>query len=84
MPTSAINSGGTWQKPSRSRAFAVAGAEFEKFIQYFNELVQGRTAVYISHRLSSAKVCDRIIVLENGEIVEQGTFDSLYGEGGIL
>ena len=47
-------------------------AEYELY-QRFNEMVQGKTAVYISHRLSSAKFCDVIAVFRNGQIIEYGT-----------
>ncbi len=51
-------------------------AEFELY-QQFNELVDSKTALYISHRLSSARFCDKILVLKNGEIIESGTHDEL-------
>lgn len=58
-------------------------AEYEIYCR-FNELVGGKTAVYISHRLSSCKFCDRIAVFSEGTIKELGTHDELVGrEGGI-
>lgn len=57
-------------------------AEYELY-QRFNEMVQGKTAVYISHRLSSAKFCDVIAVFSNGKIVEYGSHDELYRKGGL-
>jgi ATP-binding cassette subfamily B protein/ATP-binding cassette subfamily C protein len=51
-------------------------AEYEIY-QHFNELVADKTAVYISHRLSSTRFCDKIAVFENGEIAEFGTHDEL-------
>ncbi len=57
-------------------------AEYELY-QRFNEMVQGKTAVYISHRLSSAKFCDVIAVFRNGQIIEYGTHDELYSKGGL-
>ena len=45
--------------------------------QNFSKAAEGRTSVYISHRLSSTRFCDRIILLENGTVVEEGTHDSL-------
>jgi ATP-binding cassette subfamily B protein len=49
----------------------------------FNDIVGTKTAVYISHRLSSCRFCDRIIVFDNGEIIEEGTHDGLleYADG---
>lgn len=43
----------------------------------FNEIVGNRTAVYISHRLSSCRFCDEIIVFDHGRIVQQGTHEEL-------
>lgn len=58
-------------------------AEYEIYCK-FNELVGGKTAVYISHRLSSCKFCDRIAVFSEGTIKELGTHDELVNrEGGI-
>lgn len=56
-------------------------AEFELY-RYFNELTEGKTAVYISHRLSSTRFCDEIAVLAGGRIVERGTHDELMGKKG--
>ena len=50
--------------------------------QNFSEAVNGRTSLYISHRLSSTRFCDRIVLLEHGKIVEEGSHDSLMGRGG--
>ena len=48
----------------------------------FNDMTGGRTAVYISHRMSSCRFCDRIAVFADGKVVEQGTHASLLGENG--
>lgn len=48
----------------------------------YSELVQNKTSVFISHRLSSTKFCDRIILLDNGKIVESGTHQELISLGG--
>ncbi|MGN0620861.1 MAG: ABC transporter ATP-binding protein [Porcipelethomonas sp.] len=48
----------------------------------FNGIVGTRTAIYISHRLSSCRFCDEITVMENGEIVERGSHDMLASAGG--
>lgn len=58
-------------------------AEYEIYRQ-FNTLVGGKTAVYISHRLSSCKFCDRIVVFADDTIKENGTHDELVSlSGGI-
>lgn len=51
-------------------------AEFEVY-NNFDKLVGGKTAVYISHRLSSCRFCDRIIVFDGGTIIEDGSHDKL-------
>lgn len=45
--------------------------------QHYGEAMSGRTSLYISHRLSSTRFCDRIVLLENGTITEEGTHESL-------
>lgn len=56
-------------------------AENEIYMKY-SETTVGKTSIYISHRLSSTKFCDRIVLLENGNIVESGTHDTLMAQGG--
>lgn len=56
-------------------------AENELYLKY-NELTANKTSVYISHRLASTRFCDRIVYLENGEIVESGSHDELMKLGG--
>ena len=51
-------------------------SEYEVY-KNFDRLVHGKTAIYISHRLSSCRFCDRIIVLENGLVVEEGSHEEL-------
>ena len=53
-----------------------------KLYNKYNDMVCGRTAVYISHRLASTQFCDRIILLEDGEIVEEGTHSELIRKAG--
>lgn len=56
-------------------------AENEMYMK-FNEISRGQTAMFISHRLASTRFCDRIIHLENGEIIENGTHDELIAANG--
>ncbi|MFC5557241.1 ABC transporter ATP-binding protein [Methylobacterium iners] len=89
-------SGGEWQKIALSRAYMReaeilvldeptaaldARAEFEVF-QRFRDLAQGRTALLISHRFSTVRMADRILVLEGGRVIESGTHAALQGQGG--
>jgi ATP-binding cassette subfamily B protein len=87
---------GEWQKLALARAFLRnaqiivldeptsamdAKAEYEVF-KKFHELTKGRTAILISHRLSTVRMADRIYVMEDGRIVESGTHDELVYHGG--
>lgn len=56
-------------------------AEAEVY-ENFNTLVQDKTAIYISHRMSSCKFCDRIVVLDGGQILEEGTHETLLEKQG--
>jgi len=65
-------------------ATSALDSESEVAIQKALEiLMEGRTVIAIAHRLSTLREMDRIIVLENGEIVEDGTHDSLAQGGGV-
>ena len=90
-------SGGEWQKIALARAYMRdaqllildeptaaldARAEYEVFTR-FSELVAGRMAVLISHRFSTVRMADRIIVLRDGEIVEEGSHEELVARGGL-
>jgi ATP-binding cassette subfamily B protein len=87
---------GEWQKIALARAFLRdaqiiildeptssldAKAEYTVF-QKFRELLNGRSAVLISHRFSTTRMADRIFVLENGSIVESGSHEALMERGG--
>ncbi len=89
-------SGGEWQKVALARAYLRdaqllildeptaaldARSEFEVF-QRFSELTAGKMALFISHRFSTVRSADRILVLENGRIAEEGTHDQLARLGG--
>ncbi len=53
-----------------------------KSYENFNKMAGGRTTVYISHRLSSTKFCDRIAMFEKGRLIEYGTHEELMEKGG--
>ncbi len=89
-------SGGEWQKVALARGFVRdaalmildeptsaldADAEYGLF-ERFRELVQGRTALIISHRFSTVRMADRIVVIEGGRVLEQGTHGELVEQGG--
>ena len=89
-------SGGEWQKIAIARAYMRdaqvlildeptaaldARAEFEVF-QRFKELSVGKTAVLISHRFSSVRMADRIVVLGDGRVEAAGTHEALLAQGG--
>jgi ABC-type multidrug transport system fused ATPase/permease subunit len=50
----------------------------------FNEAMKGRTTFVIAHRLATVRNASRILVFDNGRIVESGTFDELMGTGGVF
>src|SRR5581483_9177292 len=59
-------------------------AESETLVQTaLGRLMQGRTTLVIAHRLATVLSCDRILVMEAGRIVEEGTHESLAGGGGL-
>ncbi len=89
-------SGGQWQKVALARAYMRdaqllildeptsaldARAEHEVF-QRFSELIQGKTAVLISHRFSTVRMADRILFLENGQLLELGSHEELLQKEG--
>jgi ATP-binding cassette subfamily B protein len=56
-------------------------AESDMYNRY-SDLTGGRTSIYISHRLASTRFCDRIILIEDGSIIEEGNHDALIKKGG--
>lgn len=56
-------------------------AENDLYLKY-NEMTKGKTSVYISHRLASTRFCDRIILIADGGIAEEGTHDQLIAQNG--
>mgnify|MGYP002295095388 CR=1 FL=1 len=54
-----------------------------KIQEAFNKLMEGKTSFIVAHRLSTIKNADIILVMNNGNIIEQGTHDSLYAQKGF-
>ena len=90
-------SGGEWQKVALARAYMReaqvlildeptaaldARAEYDVFVR-FNELMAGRMAIVISHRFSTVRMADRIVVLQHGEVAEDGTHEELVIGNGL-
>jgi ATP-binding cassette subfamily B protein len=88
---------GQWQKVALARAFlsdaqviildeptsSLDAAAEEAVMHDFRRLIEGRSAILISHRLSTVKMADRIYVLGDGRIVENGSHDELVRRGGV-
>ena len=56
-------------------------AEADMYAKY-HEMTKGKSSVYISHRLASTRFCDRILLIENAGIAEEGTHEELLARGG--
>lgn len=54
----------------------------DRMYQEFNQMVKGKTAIFISHRLSSTRFCDKIVMFEDGRIIEEGTHEQLIKANG--
>ena len=90
-------SGGQWQKIALSRAFMRTGADIlvldeptaamdaeaeARIFDHFRTLTQNQMVVLISHRFSTVRMADKIVVMAGGEIIEQGTHEELLKLGG--
>ena len=53
-----------------------------KLYETYNEVMSGKTTIFISHRLASTRFCSRIVLIEGGKIIEEGTHDSLLAQKG--
>ena len=54
----------------------------ERIYKKYDEISEGKTSIYISHRLASTKFCDRILLIDNGKIVEEGNHEELMATKG--
>lgn len=88
---------GQWQMVALARAFlrnaqmivldeptsALDARAESEILERFRQIVAGRSAILISHRLSTARMADRILVIDDGQIVETGSHDELIANGGL-
>ena len=99
LPDSVQLSGGQWQKLAVARGFYARGSllvldepnasmdvmtEASVYRQYYEQICgMGRIGILISHRLGSTRFCDRILVLKDGRIVQDGSFEELIHQDGL-
>jgi ATP-binding cassette subfamily B protein len=91
-------SGGQWQKIAVARAFMRRGADIlvldeptaamdaeseARVFQHFREMTRDRIAILISHRFSTVRMADQIVVITDGRVVEQGSHGELVAGGGL-
>ncbi len=89
-------SGGQWQRIALARAYmgepeflildeptaSIDPLEEIRLLSHFRGIVRNRTALLVSHRIGFAKLADRILIMEKGEIVESGTHEELLSQRG--
>jgi ATP-binding cassette subfamily B protein len=89
-------SGGEWQRVAIARAYlrssqflildeptaALDASAEPKIFQQFQEVTKGRSSLFISHRFSTVRTADRILVLKKGKIIEEGSHEQLMERGG--
>lgn len=90
-------SGGQWQRIAIARAFMgerpiqildeptsqLDPMEESRIYSEFAEMAEGRTSVFITHRLASTRITDRILVIADGKVIQSGSHDELMEQGGL-
>lgn len=89
-------SGGQWQRVALARGLykdsrfilldeptsAIDPVEEGVLYRKFQKMIQNKMGILVTHRLGSARIADRIVVLKDGKVVEQGTHEALLGRRG--